>query len=139
MAHLAYTTLYALRLLKHTKLRRLRGQDNLHVTARYYARLLPAGPKLREHSCSFTAIIALSCRKKTLLNRFHVTLHFMGEGEFQTLNPEHYMAVVDFFSAIPKSLYITTCRLKKNLSKLRTPGESLNPTLQNLNTINAKS
>ena len=46
------------------KLRRLRGQDNLHVSTRHYARLRPADPRLREHSCSFTAIIALSCRKK---------------------------------------------------------------------------
>ena len=46
------------------KLRRLRGQDNLHVSTRDYARLRPAGPRLREQSCSFTAIMALSCGKK---------------------------------------------------------------------------
>ena len=36
-AHLAYTTLYAIRANETYKLRRLRGQDNLHVTTRYYA------------------------------------------------------------------------------------------------------
>ena len=44
-------------------LRRLRGQDKLRVTTRDYARLRPEGPRLREHSRSFTVIIALSCRK----------------------------------------------------------------------------
>ena len=57
-AHLANTS------YETYKLRRLRGQDNLHVTTGDYARLRPAGPRLREHSCSLTAIIALLCRKK---------------------------------------------------------------------------
>ena len=59
-ADLAYTTLY----MKHTNYADYADKTNLHVTMRDYARLRPAGPRLREHSCSFMAIIAPSCRKK---------------------------------------------------------------------------
>ena len=58
---LAYTTLY----MKHTNYADYADKINLHATTRDYARLRPAGPRLREHSCSFMAIIAPSCRKKS--------------------------------------------------------------------------
>ena len=64
---LAYTTLY----MKHTHYADYADKINLHVTTRDYARLRPAGPRLREHSCSFMAIIAPSCRKK---NAAHMPL-----------------------------------------------------------------
>ena len=57
---LAYTTLY----MKHTNYADYADKINLHVTTRDCARLRPAGPRLREHSCSFMAIIAPSCSKK---------------------------------------------------------------------------
>ena len=57
---LACTTLY----MKHTNYADFADKISLHVTTRDYARLRPAGPRLREHSCSFMAIIAPSCREK---------------------------------------------------------------------------
>ena len=57
---LAYTTLY----MKHTNYADYADKIHLHVTTRDYTRLRSAGPRLREHSCSFMAIIAPSCRKK---------------------------------------------------------------------------
>ena len=61
-AHLAYTTFCAICLMKHTNYAGYADK----IT---YTRLCPAGPRLREHSCSFTAIIAFSCRKSTAAGR----------------------------------------------------------------------
>ena len=57
------TQYVSIHLLKHTNYADY-AKKITTLTSRDYARLRPAGPRLREHSCSFTAIIALSCRKK---------------------------------------------------------------------------